>query len=81
VLLEDEGAFPAAERLLLPVMREGEPLAGEDLAAIRRRCLDQLARLPAPLRALEVAEEPYPVVVDPGIEALLARARGGSRHE
>jgi nicotinate phosphoribosyltransferase len=72
----DEGRFPAADRLLAPVMRGGEPLGpAEPLAAARRRCLDQLRRLPPALRSLAPAPEPYPVTVDPGLEELLARQR------
>jgi hypothetical protein len=57
-------------------MRGGEPLGpAEPLAAARRRCLDQLRRLPPALRSLAPAPEPYPVTVDPGLEELLARQR------
>ena len=61
--------------LLRPVMRAGRILVREELAAARERCLDQLARLPAPLRALEVADEPYPVAFDPAFQDLLERAK------
>jgi nicotinate phosphoribosyltransferase len=77
VLRAAQDGFPADARLLVPVMRDGEPLdAGAwDLRAARGRCLADLARLPAPLRALDDAPAPYPVVIDPGVEALLAQAR------
>lgn len=70
-----EEEHPEAVRLLRPVMRAGEPLPLEPLAAARARCLDQLRRLPPRLRALEAADEPYPVAFDPAFEELLARAR------
>jgi nicotinate phosphoribosyltransferase len=77
VLAGEDGA--AAGGLLVPVMRAGEPLPGHsglgDLGEARRRCLDGLAALPPALRALEVAAEPYPVVVGDDVEALLAAAR------
>jgi nicotinate phosphoribosyltransferase len=69
------GAGEPAGGLLRPVMRAGRILGREDLAAARERCLDQLARLPAPLRALEVAGEPYPVTFDPAFRELLERAK------
>jgi nicotinate phosphoribosyltransferase len=77
VLRAAQDGFPADARLLVPVMRDGEPLdAGAwDLRAARGRCLADLARLPAPLRALDDAPAPYPVVIDPGVEALLEQAR------
>jgi hypothetical protein len=70
------GGGPAAEGLLRPVMRAGRILLRDDLPAARARCLDQLARLPAPLRALEVAAAPYPVSFDPAFGELLERAKG-----
>lgn len=79
VLAEDERAFAGSDRLLVPVMTGGEPLAGEELATIRRRCLGELERLPRRLRALEVARTPYPVVIDRGVKRLLARARAADR--
>lgn len=78
VRLADARRYPAAQRLLRPVMRGGVPLAAPDLGAARARCVDGLARLPLRLRALEVAAAPYPVTLDAGVEALLvaaARAR------
>jgi nicotinate phosphoribosyltransferase len=66
---------PAGEGLLRPVMRAGRILGRDDLAAARARCLDQLARLPAPLRALAVADRPYPVSFDPAFGELLERAK------
>jgi nicotinate phosphoribosyltransferase len=73
------GEGEPAAGLLRPVMRGGriipEDVAFEDLAAARERCLDQLDRLPAPLRALETAGEPYPVTFDPAFGELLERAK------
>jgi nicotinate phosphoribosyltransferase len=69
------GAGEPAEGLLRPVMRAGRILVDEDLATARARCLDQLARLPAPLRALAVAGAPYPVTFDPALAELLERAK------
>lgn len=76
VRLADEERFPAAQRLLAPVMRGGEPV-GElpDVHAARRRCLAEIARLPPALRSLGEARDPYPVVVDPGLEDLLEAQR------
>jgi nicotinate phosphoribosyltransferase len=53
----------SGEPLLRPVMRKGARLAaGQDhLETIRRRVQGQLDRLPAALRGLEAAQEPYPV--------------------
>ena len=81
----DEGDEPPANRLLVPVMEHGEPLAASpaapfDAATARRRCREQLARLPDALRSLtpvDDGEEVYPVLVDPRLEALLARQRAG----
>jgi len=59
--------------LLEPVMRSGERLASaEPLAAARERCARGLASLPAPLRALEPAAQPYPVEISPALRALAA---------
>ena len=72
----DEDGFPPAQRLLVPVMRAGELVAPPpDAAAARSRCLAELARLPADLTSLADDGEPYPVVVDPGLEELLAERR------
>jgi nicotinate phosphoribosyltransferase len=50
-----EGDAQAAEPLLVPVMRGGRRLPQPDLAAARRHCLEQLARLPAPGYRAEIA--------------------------
>jgi nicotinate phosphoribosyltransferase len=51
--------------LLKPVMRRGEVLHSPSLEEAREHCRTQLAALPAPLRHLETAEEPYPVEIQP----------------
>jgi nicotinate phosphoribosyltransferase len=59
--------------LLKPVMRAGQRLApGEPLAASRARAAEELACLPAPLRELDAAAEPYPVEISPALRALAA---------
>lgn len=65
-----EGDEQAGEPLIRPVMRAGRRLApAEPLAALRERAARELARLPAPLRALETSP-PYPVIVAPALQAL-----------
>jgi nicotinate phosphoribosyltransferase len=67
-----ESAAPRGERLLVPVMRGGRRVgAAETLAAIRERAQRELARLPAPLRAL-TGGAPYDVGIAPAIRALAA---------
>lgn len=72
VVLEDE--VGAAEGLLRPVMRGGEPVASAsecfDLLAAREHCRAQLDGLPEALRALPVLPEPFPVRIHPRLEAL-----------
>ncbi len=61
------------EPLLEPCLRGGRRIGAEPtLAEIRRRTAQQLARLPAPLRALHPGA-PYPVEVDPDLKALARR--------
>ncbi len=61
------------EPLLEPCLRGGRRIgAAPTLAEIRRRTAQQLARLPAPLRALHPGA-PYPVEVDPDLKALARR--------
>jgi nicotinate phosphoribosyltransferase len=67
-----ESAAPRGERLLVPVMRGGRRVgAAETLAAIRERAQRELARLPAPLRALTGGAS-YDVGIAPAIRALAA---------
>lgn len=78
-----EADHPGAEPLLAPVMQGGSILAAAGgLAAARERCLAGLERLPAALVRLDdpaaagtPGDQPYPVTVDPALEALLAVAR------
>ncbi len=66
-------AAAQGEPLLEPCMHDGRRIgAAPTLAEIRRRTAQQLARLPAPLRALHPGD-PYPVEVDPDLKALARR--------
>jgi nicotinate phosphoribosyltransferase len=59
--------------LLVPVMRSGKRLApAEPLTAARARAARELAALPAPLRALDTAAQPFPVEISPALHALAA---------
>ena len=72
-MLSGEGDEQDGEPLLVPVMREGrviEPRA--TLEHARRRCAEDLARLPEPLRRLERAAA-YPVAIAPALEELTKR--------
>ena len=61
----------AGAGLIRQVMRGGRRLAApETLADIRRRAAQELARLPAHLRALSEEEPPYPVAIAPALERL-----------
>jgi nicotinate phosphoribosyltransferase len=59
------------EPLLRPVMSAGRRLAPESLDTIRERARQQLAALPAALRANQMA--PYPVVIAPELQVLADR--------
>lgn len=63
--------------LLVPVMRAGKPLRGSEggLMEARRRLREQVAALPAHLRALHPAEPPYPVRVSETLRADLQKIR------
>jgi nicotinate phosphoribosyltransferase len=65
IAMDDEEC--TGEPLLVPVMREGEPLVRESLAQMRERAAAQLAALPEPLRILDplVDVPPYPVSWSP----------------
>jgi nicotinate phosphoribosyltransferase len=65
-----ENDVQPGEPLLEPVMRGGRRLPAPTLEASRKRALEQLARLPAALRALEPAAEPYRVEISPALRAL-----------
>jgi nicotinate phosphoribosyltransferase len=63
--------------LLVKVMEAGRRLpAGQaDLTVIAELTRREAGRLPAPLRALEPADPPYPVRLSPGLQAELVRLR------
>jgi len=70
-VLTVEGDAQDGAPLLVPVMRGGKRLAAaEPLAALRDRCLQELARLPERLRGIEPAPAPYPVTVAPALRQL-----------
>lgn len=70
---DHEDAFPPDQRLLAPVMEAGELVAElPSITEVREHALGQLRRLSDELRSLEDGGESYPVVVDPGLEELLA---------
>jgi nicotinate phosphoribosyltransferase len=62
--------------LLRRVMKGGVRLdPPEPLTEIQARCRSEIARLPAALRALPLAAEPYPVTVSPALAAFEAKVR------
>lgn len=63
--------------LLVPVMVGGRrlPAGSGDLEAARRRAADELARLPAPLKAPIPSGSPYPVHLSERLQAELERLR------
>jgi nicotinate phosphoribosyltransferase len=61
------------EALLVPVMKEGRPLAGKvPLSEIRDRTLKNYETLPDPMKGL--APAPYPVEISPALAALAEKA-------
>jgi len=73
----DEPAPPHSRPLLAPVIDRGRRvLPPADLNAARARREAAVASLPAELRDLTPAEQPYPVEVSPALEALAALAEG-----
>ena len=70
------------EPLLEPVMRGGERLeAGKrTLAEARERAATERERLPASLRSLQAAAEPYPVEVSAALQAEAQALRAELRH-
>ncbi|GLX02356.1 nicotinate phosphoribosyltransferase [Microtetraspora sp. NBRC 16547] len=68
---------PAGWRpLLVPVLVNGHRVApGEPITVVRDRCMSELARLPAPARALR-APRPVPVEISPRLRRLQDRLRG-----
>jgi nicotinate phosphoribosyltransferase len=70
VTVEDDRS-PGGEPLLAPAMRNGSRLhQPETLVTTRGRASTQLARLPQPLRSLEVADIPYRVEIAPALRSL-----------
>ncbi|MFS8608742.1 MAG: nicotinate phosphoribosyltransferase, partial [Gammaproteobacteria bacterium] len=67
------------EPLLVPVMRNGKPIAEPHggLDEARRRCRESLERLPQAYASLDRAP-PFPVEIDPAIERLAAQIRATS---
>ena len=64
----------AGEALLVPVMRGGSAARSRPtLAESRDLARRQMARLPEPLRSLQAATPPYPVVVTQGLRKLAAQ--------
>jgi nicotinate phosphoribosyltransferase len=80
VIACEQEDFPDSERLLEPVLREGQPVAPlPSLAEARERAARNLARLPAAVRRLHEPES-YPVRRSAALEALLDKARKHSTH-
>lgn len=64
----------AGAPLLIPVMRGGRRLGGrEPIEALRTRCARELAALPAALRRLTPAAEPFHADISPELRALAGR--------
>jgi nicotinate phosphoribosyltransferase len=71
--------FVSATPLLVPAMRAGRSIHREDIHEMRRRCREQLEKLPAPLKAIERTgrhESLYEVRPSEQLQQLLARVRG-----
>jgi nicotinate phosphoribosyltransferase len=77
----EEEKFPAADRLLIPVMRSGQRLAvstqdpAATIRAARQRFLTDRAHLPGPILALSKAEPPFPVSYSARLEELCEQIR------
>lgn len=68
--------FPGSDPMLVPVMKQGERIVPRtDLAEARKRCSEQLARLPQHLHHLDEATVPYPVRHSDRLEKTLAAVR------
>jgi len=78
-LVEED--FPGAKTLLKQVMIGGtRSVTRTDLDAARKRCLQQRARLPEPVRSLNGDAAPYPVRHSEMLEGLLEKVRRRIRH-
>jgi nicotinate phosphoribosyltransferase len=61
----------AGEALLQPVLRDGRRIASPPtLEQSRERCAAQLRSLPAPLRSLEAARQPFVAEISESLHAL-----------
>jgi len=70
-IVQSDGEAPLAAPLLQPVMRSGRRIApAPSLDAIRRHHAAQMLALPAALRSLAPAAQPYEVEISPGLRAL-----------
>ncbi len=68
--------FPGSEALLVPVMENGtRTVPRTNLAAARKRCGEQIARLPEALRGLDTPPVPYMVRHSERLENLLGEVR------
>jgi len=75
-VLAGRGESLPGRPLLRPVMKSGARLASasETIEEVRARVADEVAKLPARLRALEAADPPYPVEVSEALRAEAERA-------
>lgn len=72
----DGESFPGMESLLAPAMSEGKrTVPRTNLAEARKRCGEQLARLPEAVRNLDEAAAPYPVRHSQTLENTLREVR------
>ena len=69
-LVTVDGDPQPGEPLLRCVMQQGRRLATAPLESARKHALEQLARLPVPLRSLQPAAAPYPVEISAAVRAL-----------
>jgi len=75
IALADEKSS-GAEPLLIPVMNQGKRIAPRtDLAEARRRCAEEIARLPEAVRGLEAEGDAYPVRHSERLENMLKEVR------
>jgi nicotinate phosphoribosyltransferase len=80
IALEDE-KMPGGAPLLECVMRQGKRVKPrEPLDAIRARCASAMARLPAELRSLDAAAQPYPLEHSPRLTELTRLLSRQSHH-
>ncbi len=71
-----EEHVPGSEPLLVPVMRAGKRITPRtDLVEARKRCSEQLVRLPQPLLSLSGETPPFPVRHSESLQLLLNEVR------